>query len=77
MWNLTKFSYNGSVYGPLSKIKEKNPTLITLAGCREVCGTGNDYYEWKDSSATITTWVLPVIVSCYKLRMKAMNSGGL
>lgn len=61
MWNLTKFSYNGSVYGPLSKIKEENRTLITLAGCREVCGAGSDYYEWKDSSATITTWVLPVI----------------
>lgn len=59
--NLTEFKYNGSVYGPLSKIKGESPTLVTLAGCRKVCGTGSDYYEWKDSSATITTWVLPVI----------------
>lgn len=60
-WDYTKFSYNGSVYGPLSKITDRLPTIITLEGCRKICGTGRDYYEWKDSSATITTWVLPVI----------------
>ncbi len=37
------------------------PSRISTQGCRDLCGTGNDYYEWKDSSATITTWVLPVI----------------
>lgn len=59
--NLTQFRYNGSVYGPLSRLDDKKRTIVTLEGCRKICGTGSDYYDWKDSSATITTWVLPVI----------------
>lgn len=61
LWNLTQFRYNGSVYGPLSKLDDTKRTIVTLAGCRKICGTGSDYYDWKDSSATITTWVLPVV----------------
>ena len=61
LWNLTQFRYNGSVYGPLSKLEDLDRTIVTLEGCRKICGIGNDYYDWKDSSATITTWVLPVI----------------
>lgn len=61
LWNLTQFTYNASVYGQLSKIEDVDRTIITLEGCRKICGTGSDYYDWKDSSATITTWVLPVI----------------
>lgn len=34
---------------------------ITNAGCKSLCGTGNQYYSWKESSTTITTWVLPVL----------------
>lgn len=56
----TQYNYTGTVSGPLSKIAGPR-TIITLEGCRKICGTGSDYYEWKDSSATITTWVLPVI----------------
>lgn len=52
--NLTRFRYN-------AKLDHMNRTLVTLKGCRKICGTGNDYYDWKDSSATITTWVLPVV----------------
>lgn len=59
--NLTQFSYNGSVHGPLSRLDDKKRTIVTLEGCRKICGTGSDYYEWKNSSATITTWVLPVV----------------
>lgn len=59
--NLTQYIYNRSVHGPLSKIDGINGTIVTLDGCRKICGTGNDYYHWKDSSATITTWVLPVV----------------
>lgn len=63
LWNLKQFSYDGPVYGPLSKLGGMNRTitLVTLEGCRKICGTGNDYYDWKDSSATITTWLLPVV----------------
>lgn len=61
LWEFTQFSYNESVNGPLSKINHRPRSMITLAGCRKMCGAGSDYYEWKDSSATITTWVLPVM----------------
>lgn len=61
LWNLTQFRYNGSVFGPLSNVNDGIHPIITLAGCRKICGTGSDYYDWKDSSATITTWVLPVV----------------
>ena len=39
----------------------ERPKLITYEGCRELCGTGSQYYAWKDAAATITTWVLPII----------------
>ena len=54
----SKYLYNGSVRGILQSAK---PTLITLEGCRQLCGTGTSYYPWKDASNTITTWVLPII----------------
>ena len=52
-----KFIYNGSVRGKLS---DARPALITLQGCKELCGTGVDYYSWIDASTTITTWILPI-----------------
>lgn len=63
LWEFTQFRYNGSVNnGRLSKIDNSTPrSIITLDGCQHICGTGSDYYKWKDSSATITTWVLPVM----------------
>ena len=36
------------------------PALITLQGCKELCGTGVDYYSWVDASNTMTTWILPI-----------------
>lgn len=54
----SKYIYNGSVHGiPQSP----RPLLITVEGCRALCGTGTAYYPWKDCNNTITTWVLPII----------------
>jgi hypothetical protein len=47
--------------GPLIGIGRDYTTQITRAGCLEVCGTGTDYYTWKEVSSTLTTWILPVI----------------
>lgn len=52
-----KFLYNGSVQGILNAAR---PALISLQGCKELCGTGVEYYSWIDASATITTWILPI-----------------
>ena len=53
----SKYLYNGSVQGMLNVAR---PALITLQGCKELCGTGVDYYSWVDASNTITTWILPI-----------------
>ncbi|CAF9941422.1 hypothetical protein IMSHALPRED_002569 [Imshaugia aleurites] len=52
-----RFLYNGSVQGLLSAAR---PAFITVQGCKELCGTGVDYYSWLDASNTITTWILPI-----------------
>ena len=55
----SKFIYNGSVREIL---QSPRPVLITVEGCRQLCGTGTpDYYSWTDASNTITTWILPII----------------
>ena len=39
-----------------------NPlTQITYEGCKVLCGSGSAYYPWAEISATITTWVLPIL----------------
>ncbi|KAL8952061.1 MAG: hypothetical protein Q9222_002013 [Ikaeria aurantiellina] len=53
-----QYIYHGPVQGILRAAKS---SLITVQGCRALCGTGTAYYPWKDSSNTITTWVLPVV----------------
>ena len=55
--------YSNFVYrGPTDRAfaSADRPASITLNGCRELCGTGTDYYSWKDASNTITTWVLSI-----------------
>ncbi|KAF1815347.1 hypothetical protein P152DRAFT_446422 [Eremomyces bilateralis CBS 781.70] len=47
--------------GPTHLIDPNSTTQITFAGCLEVCGRERDWYPWSQSSATITTWILPVI----------------
>lgn len=54
----SNYTYNGTRRGIFTGTTNK---LITADGCRHLCHTGNEYYPWKDSSATISTWVLPVI----------------
>ena len=52
--------YSNLVYhGPVHEVYANTggPTLITLQGCKDLCGSGVDYYSWKDASNTITTWV--------------------
>jgi hypothetical protein len=54
---IAKYGWTGPVKGI-----QKNPlTQITYAGCVAVCGTGNEWYPWSQSSNTITTWILPII----------------
>ena len=70
----SNYVFNGTVGGILNKGR---PALITLEGCRKLCGDGIAYYAWyvataspevvthqsdrKDAANTITTWVLPII----------------
>ena len=55
----SKYVYNGSVPGLINSAR---PVLITVEGCKKLCGTGTpDYYSWTDASNTITTWILPII----------------
>lgn len=53
------FSYTGPVFGVLNS--PTRPSLITYEGCRQLCGSGNQYYSWTEITGTISTWVLPII----------------
>ena len=54
------YLYQGRVQGILADHGIR-PDLITLKGCESLCGTGREYYVWRHSRDTITTWVLPAI----------------
>jgi hypothetical protein len=47
--------------GPVKGIQKNPESQITYKGCEAVCGTGNQWYPWSQSSSTITTWILPII----------------
>ncbi|KAF4534903.1 Glutamine-dependent nad(+) synthetase protein [Lasiodiplodia theobromae] len=51
------YGWTGKVIG----IQPNNYSQISTAGCRDLCGTGSDYYPWSLASSTITTWILPII----------------
>ncbi|KAL5115109.1 hypothetical protein ACEQ8H_007024 [Pleosporales sp. CAS-2024a] len=55
LWN--KYAYTG----PLIDLARNNTSQISRNGCRELCGTGAEYYSWDVVSNTLTTWILPVI----------------
>ena len=57
-WNYT-VRY-ATAHGIISYIPESKTNLITLDGCRNLCGTGNEYYPWEIASTTISTWILPI-----------------
>ena len=58
--SFSEYIYTGAVYGIFEPTASR-PKLITLEGCEVLCGTGPEYYPWADVSATISTWVLPII----------------
>ena len=39
----SQYIYNGTVRGILN---DARPTLITVEGCKKVCGAGSQYYPW-------------------------------
>ncbi|KAK6440151.1 hypothetical protein LTR95_003625 [Oleoguttula sp. CCFEE 5521] len=47
--------------GNVVQIPKNETTQISTWGCHQICGSGNDWYEWSQVSNTITTWVLPVV----------------
>ncbi|KAI4181566.1 MAG: hypothetical protein L6R41_006553 [Letrouitia leprolyta] len=51
----SKYIFNGT-----NRVGDQ-PPLITVEGCKKLCGAGTEYYPWKDAANTITTWVLPII----------------
>ncbi|KAL8964035.1 MAG: hypothetical protein Q9183_004758, partial [Haloplaca sp. 2 TL-2023] len=51
--------YRGDKYGLFTS--KNTSTLISVNGCKTLCGAGNEYYAWRDSQATITTWILPFL----------------
>lgn len=54
---ISRYIYTGRVLN----ISPNPLTQITYKGCKAVCGSGNAYYPWVEISATVTTWVLPIL----------------
>jgi hypothetical protein len=54
---ISRYNYSGRVFN----IRANPLTQITNEGCIALCGPGNAYYPWAETSATITTWVLPIL----------------
>jgi hypothetical protein len=54
---IAKYNYSG----PVKLISPNQSTQITYEGCLAVCGDGNDWYPWSTTSATLTTWILPIL----------------
>jgi hypothetical protein len=49
-------------YSGLVRLIPPNPqTQITYHGCLALCGAGNEYNSWTVISATLTTWILPIL----------------
>lgn len=57
----SKYIFNVSTSGLGLPDDSARSILMTWQGCRSLCGTGTDYYTWREASNTITTWVLPII----------------
>lgn len=54
---ISRYNYSGRVL----RIPTNPRTQITNEGCKALCGSGNAYYPWAEISATVTTWVLPIL----------------
>ncbi|MCJ1462103.1 hypothetical protein MMC07_000703 [Pseudocyphellaria aurata] len=57
----TTILYQGLLYGHHEPSSEQRPYILSVEGCRTLCGSGIQYYPWNQVAGTITTWVLPVI----------------
>ena len=55
-YSYLKYNYTGPVRGILNGVNPR-PPLITVQGCKDLCGEGSQYYPWSEVSSTITTWV--------------------
>ncbi|KAI9747892.1 MAG: hypothetical protein M1815_003801 [Lichina confinis] len=56
--NMDLFGFTGSTHG--RTIKPGTP-LMSVRGCEILCGSDSQYKSWKESTTTISTWVLPMI----------------
>ncbi|KAF9694814.1 hypothetical protein EKO04_007064 [Ascochyta lentis] len=54
---ILQYNYSGRV----RLIAANQSTQITYKGCIALCGHGNEYYTWPVVSATLTTWILPIL----------------
>ena len=54
--NYPNYTYNGTIRG-MSDTVEPRPPVITVQGCKDLCGEVPQYYSWDQVSSTITTWV--------------------
>lgn len=54
---ISRYNYSGRV----RLIEANESTQITYRGCVALCGRGNEYYTWPVVSATLTTWILPIL----------------
>lgn len=54
---IEQYHYSGRV-----RLIPPNPnTQITYHGCVALCGVESEYYPWAIISATLTTWILPIL----------------
>lgn len=54
---ISRYNYSGRV----RLVDANENTQITYEGCVALCGRGNEYYTWPVISATLTTWILPIL----------------
>ena len=54
------YNYTGNPRGIFSDPARK-PPLITYQGCKDLCGSGSEYYDWASISTIITTWVMVTV----------------
>ena len=56
-----KYVYQGLLYDDAVPKPEDREKIISLQGCKEFCGSGIDYYSWREGSRTMTTYVVSVV----------------
>ncbi|MCJ1465164.1 hypothetical protein MMC07_003780 [Pseudocyphellaria aurata] len=57
----TSIIYQGLTYLHHEPSEEERRFILSVEGCRTLCGSGVQYYSWSQIAGTITTWVLPII----------------